>query len=188
MYQSKKANEQAQEQLEKQELAAKEEKAKLAQQEAKQEAWYQHERSIPTLEREENRAAMSVATEEAAEQNRKAESRMAIMGGSSEAAVAQRASNMKVIGGLARDIAASGAQYRQQLDSQYHGLTAQSSALRAQNNATSAKLSNAYIGMYKQQSANGSQLVSNGIQTFGNAATEAAKLEWGKQNPKAKVG
>lgn len=183
MWKSYKAKKAQTAELDAQKAEQEKEKAKLAQQEAEQKSWYLSERNTPTMEREENRAAMSAATEAAEEQNRKAESRAAIMGGSSEAAVAQRASNMKIIGGMARDIAAAGTRYRQQLDSQYHGMTAQNAALRAQNAATGAKLSASYMDALGQQSDNASQLTSNGISAFGSSVTEVAK-NW-KTTPEA---
>jgi hypothetical protein len=157
----------------------KEQQKRADEQAAENKAWYERERSIPTLEREENKAAISAATEAVKEQNSQAESRMAIMGGSSEAGVAQRANSMKTIGQLARDIAAGGTKYKQMLDSQYHGL-------KSQENAMSMAASSAQMGALGQQSANASQLVNNGIAAFGSGVTEYGKAKQPAVQPPVK--
>jgi hypothetical protein len=150
------------------ETLRKSQEAKIAAQEAENKSWYERERNIPTLEREENKAAISAATEAAKEQNEQAESRMAIMGGSSEAGVAQRANNMKIIGQTARGIAAAGTAYKQRLADQYHGLMSQ----------TTGQQENMYtqqMKTYGQWAGNASQMASNGVQGFTDGAIEFAK-------------
>lgn len=175
LYNSYKARKESEAEMDRQRQLAEAEAKKIEKQEQEAAAWYASERNKPTMEREENRAAMSSAVEAAEEQNKKAESRAAIMGGSSEAAVAQRANNMKIIAGMARDISAAGAQYRQNLDSQYLASKASNSQLRAQNLATSASISSSYISALNGVSSNASQLTSNAINAGGAAVSDYFK-------------
>jgi hypothetical protein len=172
IFSSAQAKRDQEEELARQEAAIRKENERIAKQEAEQKAWYQRERNMPTLEREENRAAMGAAHDAVKEQNRIADSRAAIMGASSEAKAAQRANGLKIISGLARDISAAGTRYKQQLDSSYYGLAAQNNALRAQNAANATSLSNAYINAAGNRAENASQLVANGIAGFGDAAAD----------------
>jgi len=93
MFKAKKARKAQQDAINKQ-------NEEIAKQEKANEAWYNKERYTSTLDREENRAAISAASEAIKEQNQQAESRAAITGASGESMAAQRANNMKLMGQL----------------------------------------------------------------------------------------
>jgi hypothetical protein len=161
--------------LEEQQRAAQAEARRLDERAAETKAAYQKELLTPTMEREENKAAMSETLEAAKEQNSQADSRAAIMGGSSEAVIAQRANNLKAIASTARGIAASAGQYKSNLTSRYNAAMSQNDALRAQNLATAQGARNMAYSALSGQQANASQSASNGLNIAGSAITEYFK-------------
>ena len=180
-YSSYKARKQQEKLAEEQRRAAEEEKARIEEKEAERKAAFEAEYNTPTLEREENRAAMSMTNEAIADQTRRDDNKRAMMGGSAEQAVANRAKNMALVGSLARDLAAAGTQYKAQLKASYEAGDNQLSALRAGLTNSSATLAQSAINSYGKTAASGTQLMANGISAAGNAAGEYFKWKSEKE-------
>lgn len=145
-----------------QERLHREQQERVDAQRREDEAWYNKERYTSTLDREENKAAISAANEAINEQNKRAESKAAITGASAESMAAQRANNMKLMGQLSRDIAASGTRYKQWVDQQ-------NSINKGNTNAMQQGLDNAQNSMYQGRVNNASQLVNNGVNMFSDS-------------------
>lgn len=152
----------------------------LDQQKKENQVWYDTERNISTLDREENKAALSATSEAIKEANKVSDSRNAIMGGSAEAAIAQRGQNLQTMGNLARNIAATGTRYRQWVDSQNQANLAQTNSM--QNNINAQK-----SGLLQGQYTNASQLIGNGINMFGQGATDTLSAFLPKNQPSTTI-
>jgi hypothetical protein len=167
------------------------ENARLSNENTENKAWYDKEYYSNPLQTEEAQAALTSTREYLDEQNKIADSRAAITGGTAESRIAQRGQSAKAMGQLTRDLAAKGTAYKQSVQGQYWAnknrisdaqrqtnqyYSGQQGNVSMQQGNLYSNINNAKMGIAGQQMQSANNLQANALSSFGNSTSAYGKL------------
>ena len=146
--------------------AAREQQRLINEQESKNNAWYNRNYYQNYMESAEAQAAMKRVENTLKKQNQEARATAAVMGSTSEAAVAQQQANNEILDNTATGLAAQATHRKVQVD--------------AANQQNQNAILNARLGQSQMNEQGGAQLMSNGLGLIGSAFSMYEKKKGGR--------
>lgn len=137
--------------------ANKKQRAELERQQNLNRSWFDREYNTDVTQRADAQRMLTRTADALKVQNRAATARNAMIGGSAESLMAQRANNARILGDTAANIAAQGANRKDMIDQQY----------RAQRQ----QLDNAAMGMEAQRQQSTAAATAGAIQSLTSMGT-----------------
>lgn len=135
--------------------AAREQQRIIAQQKAKNDAWYNRNYYQNYLDTKEAQSAIKRVEETMRRRNQDAQAQAAITGGTQESVIAQQANDQKLMGDVMEKLASRGDAMKQQVNAQYQAMD---------NNIMQQQMA-----QKQANEAGGSDLMNNGLGMIGSA-------------------